>query len=305
MPSALLKQVEAAVRQYCEQIKNSPEARLQSRKAFYKKYGDASHDGKMGLGNSELAFMTWEARTVLQPKTGSMWWSAVNLHFIYLSELGAQAREAGVPTAELPVPAQLWVQFIDEPGSRSWYRAHNASIIDGYLRYPNLAGRETRPEQIFINMVLYRLLYAQALVEGVDSIFPKLGRILGNPRGDAVAFITHLDGYYPAHYPMNQHEIAMVLGKAHNLEELGVRILDDVLIEPELSTLYEQASAWNQQPALMHFIAGHRPAYPDGIPIPHERHGCFIGMLAAIYRWMLRGASHIIIKIRNKANKPS
>lgn len=277
-----LKDLENEVWKYVETLRDSPAARLTSREDFYKKYGQESELEKYGYGDSEIAFLGWEERSVLEPPNakppGSAWWSEVNLWFIYLSELGSKAHETNFPTIQLPSAAQFWVTFIKEPNSVNWYRAHNSSIIDGYLKYPHLAEKESVPEQIFINMVLYRLLFAQSMVDG-QFVFPRLSKILGDPRGMAVQFITHLDAYYPNHYPMSKEEIADVLGKTHSLDELGVKFLDDVLIEPELTQLYQVASTLNKQPGLNALIVNNKPAYPNGANLPDTSKGFVIRVL--------------------------
>ena len=280
-----LKEIEAEVWQYVETLRNSPPARLQSREAFYMKYGAGGLLDKFGYGDSEIAFINWEERGVLEPPTaqppGSAWWSEVNLWFIYQSELGAKANEVGLPTSELPTAAQFWVAFIQKPSSENWYRAHNSTIIDGYLKYPHLAEKENQPEQIFMNMVLYRLMFAQSLVEG-DFILPRLFKILANPKGDSVDLITHFDAFYPSHYPMTQEEIGDILGSAHNLAEFDVKFLDDVIIEPELTHLYQKAAVWNQQPDLNKLLVDHKPAYPTGVPLPSR------GWLIRFFTWLRR-----------------
>ena len=277
-----LQQLETEVWKYVETLRDSPAARLQAREVFYQKYGQESSTEKFGYGDSEIAFLGWEERSVLRSPgakpPGSPWWSNVNLWFIYLSALGARAWETGFPVGVLPAPAQFWVEFIKEPNPVNWYRAHNSSIIDGYLKYPELAEKETLPEKIFSNMVLYRLLFAQSMVEG-KFLFPSLGKILGDPRGMAVQFITNLDAYYPSHYPMTAEEIAEVMGKVHSLDELGVKVLDDVLVEPELTLLYAQSAQWNKQPGVQALVVHHRPAYPYGIPLPGTQKGWFIRLL--------------------------
>ncbi|MFD2200557.1 hypothetical protein [Shivajiella indica] len=282
MIKSSLELLEKEVWRYVETLKDSPEARLGSRKTFYKKYGRESKLFTFGFGDAEIAFLKWEERSVLHPPhavpSGSEWWSSVNLWFIYLSELGAKAFESGLQKDLLPAPAQAWIDFIVNPSSSTWYRAHNSSIIDGYLKYPEIADKESLPEKVFINMVLYRLLFAQSMVEG-DFLFAKLGKILGDPRGEAVKFITGFDAFYPKHYPMTQKEIKMVMGTTHNLGELGVQFMDDVLIEPELSHLYKLASEWNNQPALNGLIKNHRPSYPYGENLPNPKKGLAIRIM--------------------------
>lgn len=277
-----LEKLEYDVWLYVETLRNSPQARMKSREIFYKKYGQEDDSKVYGFGDAEIAFLTWEDRAVIRPTDGrppgSAWWSSVNLWFIYLSELAGKAFEIGFPPEKLPVPTQFWFEFIKVPNSVNWYRAHNSSIIDGYLKYPDLAALETVPEKIFINMVLYRLLFAQSLEEGQDS-FPKLSKILGDPRGNSVQFITGLDPYYPDHYPMNEQEINEVLGKTHSLAEFTVKFLDDVLIEPELTYLYNAASIWNKQPDIVTMIKDHKPAYPYGKILPDTDKSTLINIL--------------------------
>lgn len=282
-----LNNLENEVWKYVETLRNSPVARLRSRDAFYKKYGQGDKSEKYGFGDSEIAFLGWEERCVLRPPgakpPGSAWWSDVNLWFIYLSELGAKAYEVNFPESELPVASQFWIKFIRLPNSVNWYRAHNSSIIDGYLRYPLLAEKETVPEIIFINMVLSRLMFAQSMVDG-QSIFPKISKILGNPKGTVVRFVTHLDAYYPSHYPMTNEEIEDVLGKSHGLGEFGVKFLDDVLIGTRLTHLYNVASNWNKQPGLNELVINNKFCYPNGINLPDTHKGWLIKFLMGIIK---------------------
>lgn len=262
--------IQQEVEELITSMKYSPVTRLESRKVFYKKYGGDKTLGKFGYGNSELAFMKWEnGRVIRHPDSqppGSAWWDAVNLWYIYLSEFGAKAKEAELPKQALPVAAQFWYDFIENPNASTWYRAHNSSIIDGYLKYPNLAQQEGLPEQIFINIVLYRLLFAQAMTEGADFAFGRLGKIFANPKSSAVDLITQFEDFYPDNYPMTEDEVNDMLGKSHELQVLGMKFLDDVIIEPEFAQLYQSASEWNGQPKLVRLLVNNKPAYPDRIP---------------------------------------
>ena len=59
---------------------------------------------------------------------------------------------------------RLWLDFIASPTPHCWYRAHNASIVTGYLKHEGLASNENAPERFFMNIALVRVLYAHALV---------------------------------------------------------------------------------------------------------------------------------------------
>jgi len=45
-----------------------------------------------------------------------------------------------------------------------WYRAHNASVVEGYLEHRDLAEAEGEAERFFMNVALARVLFAHALV---------------------------------------------------------------------------------------------------------------------------------------------
>jgi hypothetical protein len=254
------KEIEAEVWQSVQSLENNPAARIQSRKTFYRKYGQGTLLEPYGFGDSEIAFMGWEKRSVLN-SLGSAWWSALNLWFIFLSESGAKAYELGWNPAELPITVQFWRDFLSQPSATSWYRAHNSSIIEGYLKYADLAILESEAEKIFINKVLYRLLFAQSWVEG-EGFFSCFSKMFANPRGYAVAFITRIDAFYPSHYPMTEQEARYMFGTACNLRALGVYMLDNMLIEPQITVLYQKASVWNSQPELNKWIYNNKAIYP-------------------------------------------
>jgi hypothetical protein len=56
------------------------------------------------------------------------------------------------------------VDFARHPSPRTWYLAHNVTIVTAYLDHRDLAEHENRVERFFINLVLVRVLYAHALV---------------------------------------------------------------------------------------------------------------------------------------------
>ncbi len=260
-----LKILEVKAKEIVNKVSNHPEERYQLRYEFYQKYGDSIIKGNEGLGNSELAFIKWEIKRgvlnpVNSPKPGSPWWREVNSHFLYLSTLAGLIKESGDTFQELPVPVNFWLAYINNPNECSWYRAHNSSIISGYRVADALAFKENIYEQYFMNIVLYRLLYAQSMVEGVN--FGVLGKIFGNPRGCAVSLITDIEAFYPSHYPLTKKDIKYVTHRAHNLMGILEDIFDKVFILPHLSELYAEASKWNSSPIVMTFIKNNKPIYP-------------------------------------------
>ncbi|MDY8135984.1 hypothetical protein [Aquimarina sp. 2201CG5-10] len=260
-----LKTLQSKAEEIVLSVSNNPQGRYQLRYEFYQKYGEPIIKGSEGLGNSELAFIDWEIkRGTLNPMDakhpGSPWWREVNSHFLYVATLAQLIKESGETFQDLPVPVNFWLNYINTPNECSWYRAHNSSIISGYQVADSLAFKENIYEQYFINIVLYRLLYAQSMVEGVS--FGILGKIFANPRGSAVSIITDIEAFYPSHYPLSKEDIKYVTHHAHNLIGLIEDVFDKLFILPHLDKLYTEAAKWNKSPILMKFIKNNKPVYP-------------------------------------------
>ena len=71
---------------------------------------------------------------------------------------------AGAPSSHA---VRRWLEFIATPTGSCWYRAHNASIVGGYLDHKGLADAERAPERFFMNVALAHVLYTHALVATV------------------------------------------------------------------------------------------------------------------------------------------
>jgi hypothetical protein len=180
------------------------------------------------------------------------------------------------------------MDYIVSPAPATWYRAHNASIVAGYLAFQQLATKEERTEQSFVNIVLYRLLFAQAMVEGARFAFPWLGKILANPDGFAVDVIVDLHEMYPRKYPLTTAEFFGAFDSVHNMEEFLDELLDDVFVGTEVKKLYAVAAEWNAQPELPTLLSGHVPAYPNGVRMLYKKPNWFIRLLAWIWKWWNR-----------------
>jgi hypothetical protein len=229
--------------------------------------------------------MRWEMRGRLVTSGGSPWWSAVNLRFIYYSELGARALAAGIPIPEMPQPSQLWALYIQDRTESSWYRAHNGSILAGYEEYKTLGDKEPASEQSFINIVLYRLLYAQSMADGW-SVLDALGRILADPRGDAVDLMTHITDYYPPDYPMTSAEYNAMFGAVHNMEEFSEEFFDDVAVGTEFKGLYSRAGQENLAPYLNDYLTNGKPSYPSGVPVYLGKMFWLIRIIRIFWKWL-------------------
>ena len=76
----------------------------------------------------------------------------------------ARLRVLGHPGPASSPSVEPSVRFALQPSPRTWYLAHNVTIVRAYLDHRDLAERENRVERFFLNLVLVRVLYAHALV---------------------------------------------------------------------------------------------------------------------------------------------
>ncbi len=268
-------------------VANDPEGRYRLRERFYTRWGfaeeyaranarGAARDGAQtpdssldpyGFGTSELAFMRWEIRRgVLNPATdvqrsGSGWWRAVNSQFLYLSELAGLIAEAGLGASVDDIDVRYWLDYFAEPSGTRWYRAHNGCIVRAYLEQRRPAEAESSDEQLLMNEVLYRLLFAEAMEMGDEAGW--LGTIAADPKLFAVDLITHLETLYPDHYPLTAQDDIDVRHLGTGLEaDLG-RFLDETLILQHVDSLYALIAGTVDAPVLQRLIKEGVPIYPS------------------------------------------
>ena len=210
-----------------------------------------------------LSFMQWQARRgVLNPlngpSPGSVWWRAVNERLLR-DGCESVALVGGMRGAPSSHAVQLWLDFIARPTARNWYRAHNASIVSGYLAHRDLAESENLPERFFINVALARVLFAHALVAAPRLAlgrFALLGRLLGDPRlGMAGAFLS-LGRVLPKIYPLALDVQSYIA----NEQRFG-RILDYAVIVPRLQRLYGWSAEELGEPGLLALVRDGSPIY--------------------------------------------
>lgn len=258
-----LKELEARALAQVTAVADDPQGRYDLRVSWYDQFGFGRRaEDPDGYGASELAFLRWELeRGVLVPvaQGGSAWWRACQTALSYNAIVAGLVETEGCDDP-LPLTIQRWLDYIREPGSRRWYLAHNTSIITAYQQQTIAAHEENPPEQAFLNEVLYRLLYAQALVEG--DAFGIVGEVAADPRLFAVDFITHLVALYPRHYPLQHRDVEYVRHVARGPEAELADILDLDLILPNIEKLYAWAEALNGTPGLVSMLVRDRPIYP-------------------------------------------
>jgi hypothetical protein len=244
-----------------EPVRDVPAARLALLSRTYRgPLGRAR--GHLPFRRAAMSFMRWQAeRGVLDPldgdPPGSRWWRAVNDRLL-LDGCEAMARSGGFGGEASSPAIEFWMRFIAVPTARTWYRAHNATIVDAYLENRDLAELESRPERFFLNVALLRVLYAHALVAAPRLALGRwagLGRILGDPRlGMTEAFLS-LGRVLPNRYPL-RHDLDAYLRDEHSLGQ----ILDYGVIGPRLQALYDWSARELGLPSLRELVC-------EGIPI--------------------------------------
>jgi hypothetical protein len=190
-----------------------------------------------------MSFMRWQLRRgVLQPlsggRPGSPWWRAVNARIVR-DGCEAVALSGDLPGRPSSRTAQDWLSFARHPTARSWYRAHNGSVVAAYLEHRDLAEAEEAAERFFMNVVLVRVLYAHALVAAprmsLGWLRP-LAPFLGDPRLGMTGIFLQLSRVLPDEYPLTG-SVDSYLGR-----ELAFgRLLDYGVIVPRVHQLY----AWS------------------------------------------------------------
>ncbi len=151
------------------------------------------------------------------------------------------------------------MSFVAEPTGRTWYRAHNASIVSAYLAHRDEAEEESRPERFFLNVVLLRVLYAHAMVAAPRLALGRLaalGPVLGDPRLSMTGIFLSLSRVLPARYPLGD-EVATYVAAEQNIGQM----LDYGIIGPRLQLLYEWSARVLDEPALLDCIRDGSPTY--------------------------------------------
>jgi len=210
-----------------------------------------------------LSFMRWQAqRGLLNPldasPPGSVWWRSMNERLLQ-DGCEAIALVGGLRGDPTSPAVRLWLQFAAIPTPACWYRAHNASIVAGYLEHEGRALEENAPERFFMNVALARVLYTHALVAAPRLAlgrFGSLARLLGDPRlGMAGAFLS-LRRVIPNTYPLTRDVEWYIADE----QRLG-RLLDYAVIAPRLPHLYEWSAEEICEPRLRELVRDGSPIY--------------------------------------------
>jgi hypothetical protein len=221
-------------------------------------------------GCAVVAFMRWQqARGVLNPPNddapGSPWWRAVNEDLLRDTCEARLLVQRGAGEASRPC-VERWISFFEAPSARTWYLAHNASIVAGYLAHRNLATHEALAERFFMNVTLLRVLYAHALVADGDLALGRLSfisRLIGHPRVRTPAAFLAMKRILPASYPIEVPAIEELIARENRLGQ----VLDYGVIRPRIEALYAFSAQSLDEPRLLGLIRDGAPVYAW----PHEK----------------------------------
>jgi len=210
-----------------------------------------------------LSFMRWQARrgvldSLDASPPGSPWWRAVNERLLRdgCETVALLGGLDGEPTSRA---VRLWLDFGARPTGHNWYRAHNASIVAGYLEHRALTEAESAPERFFMNVALLRVQYAHALVAAPRLALGRLaflGRVLGDPRLGMTGVFLSLSRVLPDRYPLDRDVERYVADE----QRLG-RMLDYAVIAPRLQPMYEWSAEELGEPRLLELVRDGSPIY--------------------------------------------
>jgi hypothetical protein len=243
-------------------VRDDPRARLELLRASYAPIVGAA-PVHLRYRRAALAFMSWQVRRgLLNPpddeRPGSPWWRAVNERLLRDTQ-EARLRVLGHPGPSSLPSAEPSVAFAFAPSSRTWYRAHNISIVSAYIDHRDLAEAENRVERFFINLVLVRLLYAHALVAeprlALDWLAPA-APALGDPRRAMTGLFLSISRVLPDVYPLDG-ELDDYIDDEHTIG----RMLDLGVIMPRVDGLYRWAADEQAIPALNDLVSESTPCY--------------------------------------------
>lgn len=251
-------------------VRDDPQGRLALAE---ESYVSATNLSLHRFSRAELAFIEWEIRRgVLGPVRtsgdgGSAWWRAVNQVLLKDCAEASLLHREGFTTGGTNPAVDLWLRFFRSPSPTSWYRAHNASIVSGYLHSTELAKAESGAEQLLMNIILTRALYGYLLAAQQARLgwLARLGTWLADPSGEGLATMIDLPDFYPATYPMAADDEQVLEGVGYTPQSILGRLANLVIFSN-----IERLFSWNAErigiPDLCALTTKDAPCYPSGSP---------------------------------------
>jgi hypothetical protein len=260
--SARLSPAAAIAAERVAEVRDDPRGRLELLRSSYAPQ-PGSEPVHLPYPRAALAFMGWQFRRgLLNPldheRPGSPWWRVVNERLLR-DTCEARLRLLGHPGPASSPSVEPSVRFARRPSPRTWYRAHNVTIVSAFLDNRELAERENRVERFFINLVLVRVLYAHALVAAPRlalAWLAPIARRLGDPRLAMTGMFLSISRVLPDVYPLNR-DLDDYISAEHGFG----RLLDLGVITPRLIELYRWSADELQVPDVAELVCDGTPAY--------------------------------------------
>jgi hypothetical protein len=243
-------------------VRDDPARRLELAARFYDR-----RIGRVSIRSyrrAEMAFMRWQIRrgVLAAPsadRPGSPWWRAVN-EGLLRDAWQAELLDSGQPGTPSRPSVACWVRFLRRPSAEAWYRAHNASIVAGYLAHRDLSEQEHPIERFFMDVALIRVLYAHSLLTAPRLAlgrFAPAGRLLGDPRWHGADVFLSLHNILPNRYPLDGLTMQRILDAENYLG----RLIDYGVIMPRAHALYVHAASELNEPQLLEMLRDGWPVY--------------------------------------------
>jgi hypothetical protein len=246
----------AAAAEKIKAVRDSAVDRYRLAAGFYRLAGD----GRRPFGRAELSFLQWEiVRGVMDPASGSPWWRAVNERLLR-DKTEADLLRHGAPGEPSARSVELWIEFLRSPSPARWYRAHNGSVLAGYLDHESLTDGELPAERFMMNVALLRVMYAHALAAEPRlalGLFSFAGRLLGDPRRGTVGLFLDLQRVFPQHYPLHGRILEDLIAAERPL----ARALDYGIIASRIPELYHFAADSLGLPGIAALVEDGTPCY--------------------------------------------
>jgi hypothetical protein len=243
-------------------VRDDPARRLELAARFYDRR--PGRPSIRAYRRAEMAFMRWQIRrgVLAAPgadRPGSPWWRAVN-EGLLRDAWQAELLVSGQPGTASRPSVTCWMEFLRRPSARAWYRAHNASIVAGYLAHRDLALQEHPVERFFMDVALLRVFYAHSLLTAPRMALGRLapaGRMLADPRWRGADVFLSLHNILPNRYPLDRVTMPWIL-EAENY--LG-RLVDYGVILPRSRAIYAHAAADLNEPQIADMVRDGCPVY--------------------------------------------
>ncbi len=288
MPNAALAAADDAAR-IVAAVRDDPAGRIRlAAESYSLRRGDRRY---RPYRRSVVAFMRWQQRRgVLNPldadSPGSRWWRAVNECLLRDTVEATLLIQRGYGEPSRPSVAH-WISFFDDPSAQSWYLAHNASVVAGYLAHSELTVFEAPAERFFMNVVLVRVLFAHALVLDGDLALGRLsflGRLIGHPRARGPQVFVALKDVLPDRYPIEEAAVDRLIERESRLG----RIVDYGVIAARIDVLYASSARALDEPLLLGLVQGGAPSYAWPADQRHVWRPRSRWRLAAMIRFLTR-----------------